>query len=355
MSLKSRHFGLDLLRVIACYLVIQVHAGEFFYIGEGGTVLSGAGPYWVNLFNTSGRAAVPLFIMITGYFVLPVKNNVSDFFRKRFTRVTVPFIIWCVLYALYKFFMKETDLQGMFINILKIPVNFGTEIGHLWYIYMLIGLYLFFPVISPWITSASRKAINLYLIIWSTTLLLPYIHQVFPEILGECYWNNTPLLYYFSGFLGYAILGAYMKKYYSQKATYDSLLGFTLLVIGFIITAGIFYIRLSSESTVPELELSWGYGTVNVAMMAIGLFLILKNRSDKKEGIVKKAVTGISNMSYGMYLAHIMILNFFYFLLNGLIDEIWIKLPLLSVCTFVVSYYLIKIISYLPKSKYIIG
>lgn len=355
MSSKSRHFGLDLLRVIACYLVIQVHAGEFFYIGEGGAVIPGDGPYWVNLFNTIGRVAVPLFILITGYFVLPVRDNTSAFFKKRFTRVAIPFVIWCMLYALYKFLIGETGLQDMFINILKIPVNFGTEVGHLWYIYMLIGLYLFFPIISPWIKSASRKSMNLYLIIWAITLFLPYIHLVFPEVLGECYWNNTPLLYYFSGFLGYAILGAYMKKYHSQKAKYDSPLGFILLVIGFAVTAGMFYIRLSSQSLVADLELSWNYGTINVFMMAIGIFLMVKNMENKKDGIIKKVVMSISNMSYGIYFVHIMVLNVFYFLLNDLIGAVWIKLPIMSVCTFVVSYFIIKIISYLPKSKYIIG
>lgn len=355
MALKSRHLGLDLLRVIACYLVIQVHAGEFYYIGDAGTVLPGDGPHWVNLFNTLGRAAVPLFILITGYFVLPVKDESSVFFKKRFTRVAIPFVLWCILYALYKFLRGETDLQGMLTNILKIPVNFGTEVGHLWYIYMLIGLYLFFPIISPWIKTASRKAINLYLAIWASTLFLPYIHLVFPEVLGECYWNNTSLLYYFSGFLGYAVLGAYLKKYHLQKMKYDSLSGFILLAIGFIVTYWIFNLRLSSQSLVADLELSWSYGTINVALMAIGLFLILKNTNDIKDGLVKNMVTSISNMSYGMYLAHIMVLNCFYFVLNDAIDEVWIKLPLMSVCTFVVSYLIIKIISYLPKSKYIIG
>ena len=34
-QIKVRNHGFDLLRVLACYMVIQVHAGEFFYIGAG--------------------------------------------------------------------------------------------------------------------------------------------------------------------------------------------------------------------------------------------------------------------------------------------------------------------------------
>ncbi len=57
----SRHFGLDLLRVIACYMVIQIHTGEFFYIASDGSVLPGENPYWVGWYNSLFRACVPLF------------------------------------------------------------------------------------------------------------------------------------------------------------------------------------------------------------------------------------------------------------------------------------------------------
>lgn len=356
MESKKRLFGPDLLRVIACYLVVQVHAGEFFYIGENGTVIFGDAGYWVNLFNSVGRAAVPLFIMITGYFVLPIKDNMPTFFKKRFTRVVIPFIIWCVIYAFYKFFMNETDLGTTLINILKIPVNFGTEVGHLWYIYMLIGLYLFFPLISPWLKTASKKALHFYLILWGFSLFLPYIHQIFPEVLGECFWNNTPLMYYFSGFLGFAITGFYMKKFHADKKRSDLPIGILLLVSGYLITALVFRQKLSDSTPfVSDLELSWGYGTINVAAMALGLFFLFKNV--KCNGPVNNLITSISNMSYGIYFVHIMILNFFYGLFNGMeiLQETYIKLPLITICTFICSYIVIKLISYIPKSKYIIG
>ncbi|MCD7974116.1 MAG: acyltransferase family protein [Candidatus Azobacteroides sp.] len=354
MEIKHRLFGPDRLRVVACYLVIQVHAGEFYYIGEEGNVLPGCGPYWIALFNSLGRAAIPLFIMITGYFVLPVRDSLSVFFKKRFTRVAVPFVVWCILYALYGLVKGEATVGETGLNILKIPVNYGTEVGHLWYVYMLIGLYLVFPVISPWLQIVSCKVLTSYLLIWGGTLLLPYIHQVFPEVLGECFWNQTPLLYYFSGLLGYAVLGFYIKKFCTQPKTSCRLWGILLLLSGWVVTAGVFYHRISTQEYVWDLELSWGYETLNVAFMAIGLFFLLKDMSAGNSWI-SKSITSISNMSYGMYLVHIMVLNFFYWVFNGRIEEIWLLLSVLSVCTFVVSYFIIRILSYLPKSKYIIG
>ena len=209
----KRNFALDVLRVLACYMVIQVHTGEFYYIGPIGDVIKGENAFWVDLYNSVCRSAVPLFVMLTGYFLLPIKDEPAQFFRKRFTRVVIPFIFWCIAYSFYQFFRGQVDFTTACTNILKIPVNFGTQVGHLWYVYMLMGLYLFAPIISPWLKTASRKSIELYLGIWAFTLCVPYIHLLFPDILGECFWNGTPMLYYFSGLLGYMVLAYYLRTY----------------------------------------------------------------------------------------------------------------------------------------------
>lgn len=353
---KTRNYGLDVLRVLACYLVIQVHTGEFYYIGDGGIVLPGNTPFWVGILNSICRVSVPLFVMISGYLLLPVKDEMSTFFKKRFTRVAIPFVVWCALYAIYFAIKGQTDWTQAGINILHIPVNFGVEVGHLWYIYMLIGLYLFAPIISPWIAGASRRNMEFYLVVWGITLCVPYIHLVYPQILGECYWNHTPLLYYFSGFLGYLILGSYIKKFMSEKKTWYLPVGLVLIVIGYAITAGGFISLLSSTTDVSKLELTWQFETINVAMMSIGVFLILKDIHFKNtSSATASGILDISKISYGMYLAHIMVLNFFYKVLNPVIDTIQIKIPVIAICTFMVTYAIVKLISLLPKSKYIIG
>ena len=56
-----------------------------------------------------------------------------------------------------------------------------------------------------------------------------------------------------------------------------------------------------------------------------------------------------------MYLAHIIVLNFYYDLIHPLAQAACIAIPLIAVCTFVTVYLLVKVIAWLPKSKYIIG
>lgn len=353
-NVTTRNFSLDLLRVVACYMVIQVHAGEFFYIGANGTVINDINSFWVAIYNSLFRAAVPLFVMITGYFLLPLNMEMKPFFKKRFSRVLIPFVIWCALYAVYFFCMGQSDLRTTLTNITHIVINYGVEVGHLWYVYMLIGIYLFIPVISPFLKTASKKVLEFYLIMWAVTLLLPYLHTIYPTIWGECFWNNTPMLYYFSGFLGYAVLGYYVKEYLNKSCSANRIAGGILVVVGLAITFIGFINRLDSVPSIAELELTWNYGTINVAMMGLGLMLLFKGITTKNK-VVAKIITDISQMSYGIYLVHIMLLNFVYAQVVQLSTNAAAVLPVIAVLTFVLSYLVIKLISFIPKSKYIIG
>lgn len=354
-SKPERNIGLDLLRVIACYMVIQIHTGEFYYIGEAGKVLNTVDAHWVGWYNSLCRICVPLFVMISGFFLFPV-NDTSTFFKKRFSRVAIPFIIWCMLYAFYQYFMGKADFHTAFLNILHIPVNYGVEIGHLWFVYMLLGLYLFAPILSPWITSASRRGMEFYLVLWCIALTIPYIHQIYPEIWGEAYWNHTPMLYYFSGFMGYAVLATYIKRFHLAPAKWNYPAGTLLIAAGYFITASGFLSRLATDKMTSTLELTWGFETINVVMMTAGVFLIVKNvrLKNASSGIVILFMD-ISAKSYGIYLAHIMVLNFYYQVLNEKFGTAAIKIPLIAVTTFITTYIFIKLLSYLPKSKWLIG
>jgi surface polysaccharide O-acyltransferase-like enzyme len=354
-KILQRNYGLDILRVLACYMVIQVHTGEFYYIGANTTVLHTSNAEWVGWYNSLCRVCVPMFVMLSGFFLFPV-GNAGLFFRKRLSWVAVPFAIWCALYAFYQYFMGSVTLPAAFINILKITVNFGVEIGHLWYVYMLLGIYLFAPIISPWVQSVSKKGMHFYLILWGVSLTLPYLHLIFPEIWGEAFWNHTPMLYYFTGFIGYIILAVYIKRYCMQPAASHLVIGIALVATGYAITAFGFLHQLPVAQSIPQLELTWGFETINVAMMTVGLFLLFKNIGiASTPSAFHKLVFDVSAKSYGIYLAHIMVLNAVQAYIDTHFFSSAVKIPMIAPTTFVCTYLIVKALSYLPKSKWLIG
>lgn len=158
----------------------------------------------------------------------------------------------------------------------------------------------------------------------------------------------------FSGFLGYMVLAAYLRRYFAEPRAWHKWGGALLVVAGYFVTAWIFSGRLATQRLVADLELSWGFGTINVAAMSVGLFLLLKDVR-LGGGRFTGVVTDISKLSYGIYLIHIMLLNFFHGWLDPLIVSAGIKIPVLALCTFVSSYAVVKLISLLPGSKYVVG
>ncbi|MDE7407019.1 MAG: acyltransferase, partial [Muribaculaceae bacterium] len=96
---RHRVVFLDYLRVLACFMVILVHACEFFYVGSDGiSIASDYDALWTSLLNSPCRCAVPLFVMISSWLLVPLDEPVSKFMRRRLTRVVVPFLIWSVCY-----------------------------------------------------------------------------------------------------------------------------------------------------------------------------------------------------------------------------------------------------------------
>ena len=349
---KKRYFGIDLIRVFACYLVMQTHAGEIYYIGDKGVLIKEKKNIYPGIFNSLARICVPLFIMISGYLLLPMKTDYMTFLKKRFTRISFPFIVFCILYDIFFCIKGDIDVKTMFINIPKIFVNFGTELGHLWYIYMIMGIYLFIPIISPWIKTAEKEHFYYYLGLWTISLFHVYIHYIYPEVWGECYWNNTSLFQSFLGNCGYAILGAFIKIHLKNYDLY--ILGGILYIIGSGITMLGFFLRRPKAETCKEIEMTWHFNTINVAMATFGMFLLLR-KVECKNPKISAIFNDIALKSYGMYLIHIFFLLFFKYIFDALNQNPGWCIFVIAFLTFIVSYLAVKALSYIPYSEYIIG
>ena len=348
---KQRNVALDLIRVIAIFLVLFQHSSEFYYIGPNLSLTNYSDTHLIGWMNSLPRICIGLFVMISGYFLLPMKTGARAFFHRRFTRILWPWVFWCVAFAVYYVFYRGDSSQQCLVNILNIPVNWGVQVGHLWYIYMLIGIYLIIPVLSPWAQTCSKRAMQMFLLLWAATTLLPYIHLVTPEVWGECPWNHTPSLYYFTGFVGYLVLGSYIRRFGPCRKG----IAVAILLVGYVATAVIFNSRITSVSNVVELEVPWDFCSLNVAMMAYGMFSLLSQWHVKNSGWLPRLITSISACSFGMYLSHIMLLNAAHDILEGLSQSVALMIPLIAVSTFVTTYIAVWLLSYLPAAKYWLG
>ena len=328
---RQREIWIDTLRVVACFLVMMTHSNAPFYLGgEGSLILTRADAVWVAILNVLPRASVALFVVASSYLQFPLHYPTGEFFRRRAVRILAPFIIWTVVYAL----VWGEPVQ----NFKDLLLNFNYAAGHLWFVYMLIGLYLLMPLLSPWAEKVGRKELLVYLGIWLFTTIIPFIRQwaggAAPVIYGpsgipnaakyplwgEASWNTYGLFYYFSGFVGYMLLGLYFRRFVGELDWKKTLAvavpvflgGFAICSLGFLSRVwadcgGNFPIE-GPVGLAALWEGPWLNDTFGVALMTIGWILVL--RKVKGDGaFYKTVILPVSKASYGMYLCHMLLLG----------------------------------------------
>ena len=353
METAQRIVFLDYLRVIACFMVILVHSCEFYYCGPTEVFFNSVDDrFWVALIDSALRAAVPLFVMASSYLLVPLTTDSTTFFKRRFVRVFVPFVIWSVLYACLPVWLGRVD-GDVAERLSRLMYNFNGDSGHLWFIYMLIGVYLVMPIISPWLKQVSRRGEECFLVIWGVTTLWGYLHPWLGNLWGEAIWNDFHALYYFSGFIGYVVLAHYFRTYIHWTTAKSVAIGLPIYLVGYAITAIVFYRHGAVSTDFAYVEQSWNFCTFNVALMTIGLFLMLSKINYKAKGLYGP-VQQVSKLSYGIYLMHIMLLGFVYDWIAPLFSTP-VSICLMALICYAGCIAITKLLSYIPQSKWVIG
>ncbi len=363
--MQKQIIWIDILRVVACFMVVISHSCDFFVEMLGTNriaFLSGAG--W----GSAVRASVPLFVMISGVLLLPVKTTMTQFYKKRLGRILFPLIIWSLITPFFYWIYGTINAKDVCYNIISFPINFNYTTIPLWYLYMLVGIYLMLPIISAWVEKATRKELKIFLLIWGFTLLLPMLQFLLPMvgyvgnydnmgIFGECGWNTFGTFYYFSGFLGYVLLAHYLVKYPLNMTWKKTLLwALPMFVVGYATTFwGFDEIHRRFPEHFAYLEIIWSFNGLNVALMTLAIFMIIQKM--KCENIKSpNFFTQLSSLTFGIYLSHFFIVKVVHGFITSYIPTTpYFQIPLIALIAFAASALLIWCIKKLPFSKYIIG
>lgn len=306
---------LDAIRVVACFLVILLHTSaiHFYDISE----------YW-NIFlvyDSISRMCVPLFFMLSGFLLMDSDiSSLVKFYYKRYVRIFIPFGAVCVMYFFTDIY-KDFNLGEYIYYILNYYVDY-----HLWYVYVLTGIYLVLPFFIKIIHGKSGlKLAYLYVAIWLVAFviitpilryfrfeytILPNINFIFPNggmeyLVYELYPNifiNFNLFPFFFGFMGYLFCGWFIKKTYHL---YNSLFYFLNFIV-FIFANGMivwFTHRYSFALAKPN-ELFFENLSPFVFLQSVSFFILCT---------LLKAETSwlrdLSDKSFWIYLIHLFYLR----------------------------------------------
>jgi surface polysaccharide O-acyltransferase-like enzyme len=137
----KKYAWLDLVRSLGAFFVILIHVSETY--AESFNLLDSLNWMSVIFWNVLPRSAVPLFVACSGYVLLEKQDSVSN----RIYKSIEPLVFWSLFYGLLTIALKyQTNPQ--LVEKLFIRGIFGVWAfsPHLWFLYMLLGLYISLPL-----------------------------------------------------------------------------------------------------------------------------------------------------------------------------------------------------------------
>ena len=129
---KERLLHFDLLRILACFSVVMLHAAAQFWYGK--PVDS---PEWliINSYNAVVRFGVPIFVAISGaLFLAPDREmNWRKLYLHNILRLVILYYVWSVFYGLFD--CRSYELSQLSLN--DIVMEIFQSRYHLWYLPMI--------------------------------------------------------------------------------------------------------------------------------------------------------------------------------------------------------------------------
>ena len=284
--------NIDILRIFAFVFIVMLHTLNRQY---GLTV-------WMSGYAVIS-IGVNLFIMISGYLLLDRTETVKEFFRKRFFSILPLFIIFNIIYIYF--------YNHSFITIKKISAP------HFWYIYMILGLYLLTPWLRKVLQYAEKETFYVVVLWFLCNVFNPYM-QFFR--LPKIPFSHFPI----TGFIGYYILGYYLKKYRYKLEKIPFICVIGVYITGFLISVlSTKYVLVTTGNRISDFFDKNSLGTffMSVSFFIFWIKFNFKNRN--------KVIRMISYSTYFAYLIHIIILHY----VIKISDEMIFK----SVATIIIS------------------
>ena len=295
---STRVLYLDVLRALAGVCVIFIHttADLLYQVSAFHTTA------WnlAVILNVASRWCVPAYVMLSGAFLLDYRRRYTtrEFYTKRFMKVAVPFVAWTVIYLVWSAALGGYHIHSvhdLIVHTISNPAMF-----HLWFFYMILGLYAVTPVLSLIVQSASRPLLWAFVVVCFASSALGLISRF------------SGISFYFAAFIpplsyvGYFVLGWLLKNQPWH-------IGFRALIyvfgaISVVLTAALVIYFSMKRQVLDTTLLDYQLPTILIESTAVFVFI----RSLPWERILRWRIAlwlmqALALSSFGIYLAHVLV------------------------------------------------
>ncbi len=326
---------LDNARILAIFAVIFVHVSVGVpWHSEPGSFL------WLygSSFDVLVRWCVPVFVMVSGALLLAPHDNESlgDFYKKRMSRVLIPILFWSLLYIVWGYF-RENVQEPFTLSYVVGKLASGKPYYHMWFMYMLLGLYLFTPVFRAIIAKLTTRELVFFIGVAFAIDAVQTMYEAW--YVGE----SNLFLTWFLTYVPYYLTG-YLVRYHDLQISTRKL---ALIAVGMaIITPAALYVV---NMTTQHGEAAYFFKNLSVTNIFLSLSLIFLLRRMDFPLLGAKLTPAVAKLTFGIYLLHMIPLAYLHDLQGfwGMFSP-YIYIPAFSLATLVVTAGLVWIIGRVP-------
>lgn len=342
MKTGQRNVSLDITRIIAVMAVVMIHTvGKFvdFYDTASTEFILG------NVFDSISLLGVPLFVMVSGSLMLDENKNFSikDLIFRRIRNIALLTVFWSVLYCCI-FSVILPISRGEALSLPGIAYALTAGHYHMWYLYMVIGLYFVTPFLRAFVKKENKNLILLFILIsvisQFTLPVLNILSLKFEETTYIIKLIGMLQLNFFGYFIAYYLMGWYIV----HVGIKNKRLLYCLGIVSLLIT--IVYVQFTGNY-------ANAYANENLFVMlySVAVFTALNCGKERSVGgRTGKVLETLSGLSFGVYIVHP--------LTQMIVDKVivYTKYPLLYIVLYYTSVIVLSfagcyIVSKLPVIK----
>ena len=331
----------DILRIAAIFAVVAVHLSAQHWLDVD---VSSRAWFAFNLYCTTGKWSVPIFVMISGALVLGRNISIRTIIKKNVARIATVFLSWSGCYALVDLVFRHAPLSVVLSQLI-------TGHYHLWFLYMIVGLYLLIPLLRPIVQNETLTHYFLLLAL-VFTFLLPQLALFTSFVSYEASTViRTVIMYSYCffplGFTVYFVGGYYLSRrsFSHREEIVLYCVGVAALLFSIIAPAALSRAQGAANPTF------YSYNDLNVLCTSVPIFVFAKQHlvfprmGERAYALLRK----MSKYSFGVYLVHPMVIELLqHFGIDTFSCNAFFSVPLLAIFVFTASTAISALLNRIP-------
>lgn len=286
----EREYGIDLLKITACFLVVAIHTID----GRLGIIN--------RLFQMITVVAIPVFFCVNGYLLLCKRKALNwHYCAKKISKILFICFMWEFLHSII-YFVIYRKTRNFIVSFLLDFVQKGLFF-HFWFMGVLVILYCFMPFLAKLL----QEKIKVYQYILVALAIVCVFVDILQFLCKSQFVNAVPQTFRLWMWIFYFMLGGYIFRYKETTIYFNTISKYLTLIIGGAFLTLFAWMWIGRQYAFGKLDVAGFYGALPTILVVT--LIMYKAIVFRFKGECVAIITRISGLIMGIYIIHPFVLS----------------------------------------------